>query len=126
MRLSLYRRISDLQNEQEIEAFAAEMIDRFGVLPVEVKNLLETVAIKRLCLIAGVEKLDAGSKGAVVVFRNNEFKNPAGLVDFINAQVGTVKIRPDHKLVFMRKWVDASARIDGVQYLIKELCKITA
>ena len=126
VRLSLYRRISDLQNEQEIEAFAAEMIDRFGVLPVEVKNLLETVAIKRLCIIAGVEKLDAGSKGAVVVFRNNEFNNPAGLVDFINAQVGTVKIRPDHKLVFMRKWVDASARIDGVQYLVKELCKITA
>jgi transcription-repair coupling factor (superfamily II helicase) len=126
VRLSLYRRISNLLNESEIESFAAEMIDRFGSLPIEVTNLLETVAIKRLCLSAGVEKVDAGSKGAVIAFRHNEFKNTAGLVEFINTQVGTIKIRPDHKLVFMRKWDDAAARLVGVQYLIKELCKIAA
>ena len=58
--------------------------------------------------------------------RNNEFNNPAGLVEFINAHVGTIKIRSDHKLIFMRKWEDAATRLVGVQYLIKELCKIAA
>ena len=126
VRLGLYRRLSSLATKVELEGFAAEMIDRFGSLPIEVTNLLETVAIKRLCLSAGVEKVDAGSKGAVIAFRHNEFKNTAGLVEFINTQVGTIKIRPDHKLVFMRKWDDAAARLVGVQYLIKELCKIAA
>jgi transcription-repair coupling factor (superfamily II helicase) len=126
VRLTLYRRIADLTDRAEIDAFAAEMIDRFGSLPDEVENLLKTVAIKRLCLAAGVEKVDAGSKGAVVSFRNNEFNNPAGLVTFITSQVGTTKLRPDHKLVFMRSWDAAAARLDGVQYLMKELSTIAA
>lgn len=126
IRLSLYRRIADLADRAEIDGFAAEMIDRFGSLPEEVENLLETVAIKRLCIAAGVEKVDAGSKGAVVSFRNNEFNNPAGLVEFIISQVGTSKLRPDHKLVFMRSWAEAEDRLGGVQYLMKELAKIAA
>jgi transcription-repair coupling factor (superfamily II helicase) len=124
VRLSLYRKIADLIDQNEIEAFGAEIIDRFGSIPEEVKNLLETVAIKRLCLLVGIEKLDAGSKGAVITFRNNEFNNPAGLVEFINSHAGTIKIRADHKLVFMRHWDDPSSRLEGVRYLIRELGNI--
>jgi len=40
VRLGLYRRLADLATDQEIEAFAAELIDRFGPLPVEAENLL--------------------------------------------------------------------------------------
>ena len=54
--------------------------DRFGRLPAEVENLLETVALKRACREAGVEKVDAGPKGMVIAFRRNEFNNPAGLM----------------------------------------------
>ena len=121
VRLSLYRRIAQLIDQNEIEVFAAEMIDRFGSIPEEVENLLETVAIKRLCITAGIEKLDAGSKGAVVTFRKNEFNNPEGLVKFINSHAGTIKVRADQKLVFMRQWEDAASRLKGVRYLVKEL-----
>ena len=54
VRLALYRRSSTLIDRREIDAFAAELIDRFGALPPEVDNLLEIVAIKRLCRDAGV------------------------------------------------------------------------
>ena len=124
VRLSLYRRIAELTDQGGTESFAAEMVDRFGSIPEEVENLLEIVAIKRLCLASGVEKIDAGSKGAVISFRNNQFDNPAGLVEFINSQSGTIKIRSDHKLFFMRNWEDTASRLNGVRYLIKELCKI--
>ncbi len=126
MRLSLYRRIARLADRQEIDAFAAELIDRFGSLPVEVENLLGTVAIKNLCLAAGVDKVEAGPKGAVVSFYRNQFANPAGLVEFISAHGGTVKLRPDHKLVFMRVWDDQESRQAGVQYLMRELSAIAA
>jgi len=124
VRLSLYRRIAALDTRVEIDAFADELIDRFGVFPDEVGNLLETVAIKQVCLAAGIEKVDAGEKGAVVSFRNNEFVNPSGLVEFINAHAGTVKLRSDHKLVFMRIWQDQEARLHGVGYLINAIYKI--
>ena len=126
VRMSLYRRAAALQGPGEIESFAAEMIDRFGSLPDEAENLLKTVAIKRQCFNAGIEKVEAGPKGAVVSFRNNEFSNPAGLVEYITSQVGTAKLRPDHKLVFMRAWDDADDRLAGVNHLMGELVRIAA
>ena len=44
MRLSLYRRLSALENEAEIDAMGAEIVDRFGPPPPEVDLLLEAGA----------------------------------------------------------------------------------
>ncbi|MCB2100197.1 MAG: transcription-repair coupling factor [Rhodobacterales bacterium] len=124
VRLGLYRRIADLRQPGDIDAFAAELVDRFGSLPDEVGNLLEVVALKQLCRRAGVEKVDAGPKGAVVSFRNDSFANPAGLVGFITQQVGTANLRPDHTLLFKRAWDVPAARMEGVRYLLRELAGI--
>ena len=124
IRLSLYRRIGSLIDQAQIDEFAAEMVDRFGGLPQEVENLLETVVIKGLCLKAGVEKLDAGGKGARITFRNNNFSNPAGLVELINANSGSLKLRSDHRLIFSRVWPDDMSRLNGSKNIIKELCKL--
>ncbi|HEY5215772.1 MAG TPA: transcription-repair coupling factor, partial [Pseudolabrys sp.] len=65
VRLALYRRLAEIEDEREIESFAAEMVDRFGSLPVEVEHLLQIVAIKALCRRTNVEKVEAGPKGVV-------------------------------------------------------------
>jgi len=124
LRMELYRRVSRLDSDQESEAFAAELIDRFGKLPGEVENLLQTVAIKRLCRRAHIDKVDSGPKGAVVSFRGNEFPNPGGLIGYITEQVGTVKLRPDHKLVLKRKWDGGVERMKGVTALVRTLADI--
>ena len=59
-RLSLYRRLAIMKNSNEGDAFAAELIDRFGPLPEEVEHLLRVVCIKQLCRDASVEQVDAG------------------------------------------------------------------
>ncbi len=86
VRLALYRRLAEIEDEREIEAFGAELIDRFGPLPAEVEHLLQIVAIKSLCRRANVEKIEAGPKGAVISFRDNTFANPERLVAFIREQ----------------------------------------
>ena len=63
VRLNLYRRLSTLETDEEIESFGAEMIDRFGPTPDEVKQLLKLMSIKALCRKAHVEKVDAGPEG---------------------------------------------------------------
>ena len=83
VRLSLYRRLSEIEDERAIEAFAAELADRFGPLPEEVEYLLQVVAIKALCRRANVEKIEVGPKGAVLSFRDNIFANPDGLISYI-------------------------------------------
>src|SRR5256885_2090252 len=104
VRLGLYRRIAGLADRREIDGFAAELIDRFGTLPTEVENLLEIIAIKRYCREAGIEKLEAGPKGAVISLRDDRFANPAGLVDLIQRNAGTLKLRSDQTIVYLRDW----------------------
>ncbi|HEU0156201.1 MAG TPA: TRCF domain-containing protein, partial [Stellaceae bacterium] len=123
VRLGLYRRIAALADRREIDAFAAEMIDRFGALPPEVDNLLQIIAVKRACREAGVERVEAGPKGAVVTLRGNRFANPAGLVDLIQRNAGTLRLRPDQKLVYLRSWDDDKARLAGVARLLQALVK---
>lgn len=125
-RMGLYRRLAWLGNQADIDGFAAELIDRFGPIPTEAENLIKTISLKNLCKQAGVEKVDAGPKGAVIAFRKSNFSNPAGLVEFLTQQKGTAKLRPDHKLVFMRRWDSPPERFEGVRYLIGELAKIAA
>jgi len=124
VRLSLYRRIATLADREEIDALASELVDRFGKMPAEVENLLEVVAVKGLCKQAGVEKVDAGPKGAVVTFRGNSFANPIGLVQYIAQQGGAAKLRPDHKLVFVRAWDEPAKRVKLVQKLMGKLVEI--
>jgi transcription-repair coupling factor (superfamily II helicase) len=124
VRLGLYRRIAGLADRRESEAFAAELIDRFGPLPAEVENLLQIIAIKRACKIAGVEKVEAGPKGAVITLRGNRFANPAGLVELIQGQAGRLRLRPDQKLVYLRNWEDEAIRLKGVAGLMQTLVKL--
>jgi transcription-repair coupling factor (superfamily II helicase) len=124
VRLGLYRRIAALADRREIDGFAAELIDRFGPLPHEVENLLEIIAIKRACREAGVEKLEAGPKGAVISLRDNRFANPAGLVELIQRNAGTLKLRPDQKIVYLRNWDDEKKRLEGVDKLLQALVKL--
>jgi len=124
VRLGLYRRIAGLADRREIEGFAAELIDRFGPLPAEVENLLDIIAIKRWCREAGIEKLEAGPKGAVISLRENRFANPAGLVDLIQRNAGTLRLRPDQKILYQRNWDDAKARLAGAAKLVQALAKI--
>ena len=124
VRLGLYRRIARLADRSETDSFAAEMIDRFGPLPEEVETLLHVVAVKQQSRRAGIDKLDAGPKGAVIAFRDDAFANPAGLIRYIQDDLGRTRLRPDHRLVVSRDWVPPARRLDGVRELVDTLAAI--
>jgi len=124
VRLGLYRRLADLESENEIEAAAAELVDRFGKLPEEVETLLKVVAIKTLCRRANVDRIEAGAKGAVIAFRDNKFDNPEGLLRWIASMAPLCKIRPDQKVVWFNDWQNVDARLEGTKELLENLVVI--
>jgi transcription-repair coupling factor (superfamily II helicase) len=124
VRLSLYRRLADIEDEREIDSFAAEMVDRFGPSPEEVGHLLSLVAIKALARRANVEKIDAGPKGAVISFRNDEFADPQKLIAFISERGRDAKVRPDMKVVFLADWQQAEDRLKGTTAILRSLAGI--
>jgi transcription-repair coupling factor (superfamily II helicase) len=123
VRLSLYRRLADLETDEEIDNFAAEMRDRFGVLPDEVRYLFKVAAIKAYCRRANVEKVDAGPKGAVISFRDNKFAQPDRLVFFIRQHGQAAKVRPDMKVVFLQTWKTPEERLMGTTEILRQLAK---
>jgi transcription-repair coupling factor (superfamily II helicase) len=126
LRLGLYRRLSKLTSREEIDAFGAELQDRFGALPQEVADLLEIVEIKALCRRAGIAQVDAGPKGATIAFRHNKFSNPSGLVRFIQSEKpGTIKVGADQKLTIKADWgADADRRLKGARGLVRKLAEL--
>jgi transcription-repair coupling factor (superfamily II helicase) len=121
VRLGLYRRLAEIDEERDIDAFAAEMADRFGPIPAEVEHLLATVTIKALCRRANVAKIEAGPKGAVISFRDDRFANPEALVAFIRAQGAGARVRPDMKLVLLADWEAPANRLKGVSQILRRL-----
>lgn len=126
VRLGLYRRLADFVEQNDLDAFAAELHDRFGRRPDEVDHLLDIVSIKLLCRIANVAAVDAGPKGATVAFHNGIFANPAKLVEWIASQGKLAKLRPDMKLVLTREWPTPEQRLKGARLLMQNLVKLAA
>jgi transcription-repair coupling factor (superfamily II helicase) len=124
LRLGLYRRLSKLESRSDIDRFAAELVDRFGELPDEVKHLLDVVEIKGLAKQGGLANVDVGPKGAVIAFRKSQFANPQGLVAFVAGSKGAARLQPDHKLVYKADWATPAARLQGVRRLVGELAQI--
>ncbi|TXN01561.1 transcription-repair coupling factor, partial [Methylobacterium sp. WL122] len=124
VRLALYRRLSTLENDAEMEGFGAELIDRFGPLPPEVEQLLKIVTIKILCLAANIAKVEAGPKGVVVHFRDKSFANPQGLVAYVAEQASFAKVRPDMSVVFIRELDSIPARLKTATQVVRALAGI--
>jgi transcription-repair coupling factor (superfamily II helicase) len=64
LKVNFYQRLANLTQPEQVEAMAAEMSDRFGVLPQPVENLLAMIRLK-------VEAAQAGYES--VAMKDNEF-----------------------------------------------------
>ncbi len=124
VRLSLYRRLADLDSDDEREAFAAELIDRFGPLPPEADQLVAVAALKALCRRCHIAKLDAGPKGAVLTFREQGFPDPMALVRHVQERPDDFKMRPDGKLVVQGGWPEASQRLKALRGVLETLARL--
>jgi transcription-repair coupling factor (superfamily II helicase) len=124
VRMALYRRLNDADSSAEIEALAAEMIDRFGPLPDATANLVRLIEIKHQAIAAHIAKIDVGARGTLVSFHKDSFPDPAGLIAYVERLKDTAKLRPDNKLQVNRAWGDPQSRLNGLFQLTKGLSKI--
>ncbi len=124
VRMALYRRLNDARDKSEIEAMAAEMIDRFGPLPDPTANLVKLIEIKHQAIEANIAKIDVGARGTLVTFHKDDFPDGPGLIAYVDRLKGTAKLRPDMKLVINRAWGDPQSRLNGLFQLTKGLSAV--
>jgi len=124
VRMTLYRRLNELDDADSVEGFAAELADRFGKIPQETENLLKLIQIKQNAVTAKVSKMEVGTRGTLVSFHNDTPPNVAGLMAYVEKLGDTAKLRPDSKLVINRVWSNAEGRLHGCLQLSRGLAKL--
>jgi len=71
-RLNLYTQLNNLKTEEELYIFEKDLIDRFGELPKEVTDLLNSVQIKWLATKIGFEKIIMKQGKLIGYFLNDQ------------------------------------------------------
>ena len=100
LRLSIYKRISSVNDNHELSSLIIELRDRFGPIPQQLANLFSLIEIKILCIEYNVEKLEFSRKGIVIGFFKNNPRNPDKLLDLSMNKHNQFTLRPDQKIFY--------------------------
>ena len=68
----MYNKLGELKTEEELQVFETEIIDRFGEIPTQVEDLLDSVRIKWLAKELGLEKVILKQKRMMGYFVANQ------------------------------------------------------
>ncbi len=82
-RLILYKRISHAPDSEALRDLKIELIDRFGLLPVQTERLFDVMRLRQRCETLGVERLELNPGGARLVFANDPKIDPMALITII-------------------------------------------
>ena len=83
-RLNLYNKLGNLKTEEELVNFETEITDRFGEIPVQVVDLLDSVRIKWLAKKLGLEKIILKKKRMIGYYVSNQQSPFYQTEDFTN------------------------------------------
>lgn len=123
MRLSMYKKLANCQNTEEVDEFQIELIDRFGLLPQSAKNLVQLHVTKLLADELGVNKIEANQLGGSIEFKQTTTVDPGYMIQLIQKQPRKFSFEGPHKLRFMHKTDAGQARVNFVQQLLESLAK---
>lgn len=121
LRLNLYRKIADANDDEEIDNIESELVDRFGKFPHEVENLLQVMKIKNLCKKLSIAKVETGPKGIVLGFYKNQCPNPEAILNFVSKNNQNFKIRPDQSIFYKKTFKDSQNKIKECFDLLERL-----
>ena len=100
VRMSIYKRISSIDNNENMNILISELLDRFGKLPEPTINLFKLIEIKILCWNNNLELIEFGRKGIIFGFYQNSPKNPKKIMNLSFNKNNQINIRSDQKVFF--------------------------
>jgi transcription-repair coupling factor (superfamily II helicase) len=121
LRMSFYKKIAMIKNDEDARNLVDEMNDRFGKIPEEILNLIEITKLKHLCKTFGIEKFESTSDGLVLGFKNNQFRNPEKLLTMIFASKNKIRLHTGQRVLFVCDTSSTSKKISSAFAVIKKL-----
>ena len=120
-RLVLYKRIANAENSEDLRALKVEMIDRFGLLPDQVKALFTVTELKQQAAHLGIKKIEAHASGGRLVFSQQPNIDTAELIKLIQTQASIYKFDGSEKLRFVKNFAEVETKTEFLQGLLNQL-----
>ncbi len=120
-RLIQYKRIASAESHAELRELQVEMIDRFGLLPAQAKNLFQVTELKLRATPLGIRKIEMGDASGRIHFVAEPDIDPMKIIRLIQTQPQTYRMDGQDKLRILGEFPDAAARITAIDGLLREL-----
>jgi transcription-repair coupling factor (superfamily II helicase) len=94
-RLGLYTRLDEIDDEANLMAFIQEMEDRFGKMPIEVKDMIDLVRCRWKAQVLRVEKITLKNNILKLYFVSQEIPQEivVKVIQFVNGKKGICQLR---------------------------------
>jgi len=124
MRLTLYKRLSNCQTKEDLHELQVEMIDRFGLLPDEVKALFQLAELRQLGEQLGLKKIEAGPNGGRLQFTENTTVEPMTIVSMVQNNPAIFRLQNNDQLSFTVPMDSAEQRFSEVNKILQQLLTV--
>ena len=122
-RLVLYKRIAAAQDETQLRDIQVEMIDRFGLLPDEIKQLFSQAEVRIHARELGIAEIDVAAAGGSIEFTDNTRVEPLSLVKLIQNDPKTYQLAGANKLRWKRELPSLADRKGFIEELLAGFSK---
>lgn len=96
-KLSLYRKLSKVGDEEGLAQLVEEILDRFGPLPEPARNLFGLVEVKVIAQDLGIQSVSVRKDAAVIAFREGHPERMGGWNEAIGRKHAGLRARWDGK-----------------------------
>ena len=120
-RLILYKRISSAESRDALDELRAEIIDRFGALPVATKTLFRITELRLVAGSLGIARIDFGPTGGRIEFAADTRVDPFALVRLVQREPNSYRLEDGTRLRVTAKLDDIEARFERVAKLLERL-----
>jgi transcription-repair coupling factor (superfamily II helicase) len=120
-RLIFYKRIANTQNSEDLRELQIELIDRFGLLPMEVKQLLRITELKQLATPLGISRIRLHENIVSLDLDKDPHINGEALIKLIQRQPKRYQLQGPTRLKMLCEKEGFEARSQEIVALINQL-----
>jgi transcription-repair coupling factor (superfamily II helicase) len=119
-RLIMYKRIANAKDDLRLKELQIEMIDRFGLLTDQIKNLFSVTSLRLKATPLGINEISFSDIGGRMVFNDKPDIDPMKIISLVQSRPSKFRLDGNNKLRLLVKLEDGNKRIDYLNQLIDD------
>ena len=119
-RLIIYKRLSSCKSKDELKSIKEELIDRFGIMPLQTVNLILFHELRINILSTEVMKIDSSKRKSEITIKKNADIDPIKIIDLLQNDQRFKMNGPD-KIKILLEEEDVARRVKFITKTIKEI-----